>query len=167
MTASEFKNTYLPFQGTMYTVAFRILGNAQDAEDLVQETYMKLWQKRDSMSHECNLKAYCVTLTRNMCIDRLRRTHLMIVEAEPQEGDAPKGDSVEDSFIFNESEAALMGIIGLLPERQRRIMLMRDVEGIGYADIAAATGLSEVNVRVMLSRARKFVVNKLRISKKQ
>lgn len=162
MTAHEFKKTYLPFQQKMFTVAYRILGNAQDAEDMVQEAYIKLWQKRDCIPHDCDQAAFCVTLTRNMCIDRLRRTHLLIVEAEPQESDSPQSRSVEEGFISKESGEKLMDVINLLPNRQRSILLMRDIEGISYMDIAVATGLSEVNVRVTLSRARKFVANKLK-----
>ena len=158
MTVSEFKSTYLPFQRKMFSTAYRLLGNSQDAEDLVQDVFLKLWQKRDTLPTDGNPAGFCITLTRNQ--------HLQIVEHEPQESDAPKSGSGEDELISAESTSTLMNLIARLPERQRIVMVMRDVEGLDYADIAASTGLTEVNVRVTLSRARKFVAEKLKPRKK-
>lgn len=166
MTVSEFKSTYLPFQRKMFSTAYRLLGNGQDAEDLVQDVFLKLWQKRDTLPTDGNPAGFCITLTRNLCVDRLRRQHLQIVEHEPQESDAPKSGSGEDELISAESTSTLMNLIARLPERQRIVMVMRDVDGLDYADIAASTGLTEVNVRVTLSRARKFVAEKLKPRKK-
>ena len=166
MTPQEFKSTYLPFQRKMFSTAYRLLCNSQDAEDLVQDVFLKLWQKRDTLPTDGNPAGFCITLTRNLCVDRLRRQHLQIVEHEPQESDAPKSGSGEDELISAESTSTLMNLIARLPERQRIVMVMRDVEGLDYADIAASTGLTEVNVRVTLSRARKFVAEKLKPRKK-
>ena len=72
MPASLFKQLLLPLYPRLQRVALRLLGNTEDAEDMVQEVYMKLWSKRDALPDVKEVEAYCVTMTKNMCIDRLR-----------------------------------------------------------------------------------------------
>ena len=74
MDAAEFKQQFLPYHRKLYRVAFRLTGNPQDAEDMVQEAYLKLWNKRDELADVLNTEAYCVTLIKNLCYDVLRRS---------------------------------------------------------------------------------------------
>ena len=76
MTAATFKSTFLPLSATMYRTAYSLLGNPQDAEDAVQEAFIRLWQKRDRLPVNKDLGAYCQTLVRNLCIDEMRRGRL-------------------------------------------------------------------------------------------
>ena len=72
MDAASFKQQFLPCHAKLYRVAFRLMGNVQDAEDMVQEAYLKLWKKRDELSEVASIEAYCVTLIKNLCYDSLR-----------------------------------------------------------------------------------------------
>ena len=157
MTAEEFKQLFLPLRHILFRSAFRIVGTTQDAEDILQEVWLKLWQKRDTIPKDGNLTGFCVTLTRNQCVDFLRRQHLKTVDDEPAEHDAVQERSAQDEMEGNETRSSLMRIIDRLPEVQKRVIMMRDIEGLDYPDIVQATGLTEVNVRVSLSRARKHV----------
>ena len=157
MKAEEFKETFLPLSHLLFKSAFHIVGTTQDAEDIIQEVYIKLWQKRDTIPKNGNLTGYCVTLTRNLCVDFLRRKHLSTVDVEPAEDNAVQELSAQDEMEADETHSELMNIVGKLPEKQRRVFMMRDIEGLDYPDIAKANGMTEANVRVSLNRARKFV----------
>ncbi len=74
MDTAEFKQQFLPYHRKLYRVAFRLTGNPQEAEDMVQEAYLKLWNKRDELAGVLNTEAYCVTLVKNLCYDALRRS---------------------------------------------------------------------------------------------
>ena len=157
MTAEEFKRIFLPLRHLLFRSAFRISGTTQDAEDILQEVYLKLWQKRDTIPKDGNLTGFCVTLTRNQSVDFMRRQHLKTVDDEPKEHDAVQERSAQDEMEGNETRSNLMRIIDRLPEAQKQVITMRDIEGLDYPDIAQAIGMTEINVRVSLSRARKYV----------
>ena len=72
MTAGEFKEKYLPLGEPLYRVAFYMLESGADAEDAVQDLFVRLWSSRDSLDSVRNPKAYCITMLRNICIDRMR-----------------------------------------------------------------------------------------------
>ena len=76
MDAAEFKQQFLPYHRKLYRTAFRLTENPQEAEDMVQEAYLKLWNKRDELAGVLNTEAYCVTLVKNLCYDALRRSRL-------------------------------------------------------------------------------------------
>lgn len=155
MTADEFKRRFMPLGRKLYGVAFAMSGNVQEAEDIVQDVYMKLWTRRDRLGMTVNDEAYCVAVTKNVCRDRLRGHG----PANGFSGDLPLGMTSADDVAADVENRNLADImrrcISCLPELQRELVTMRDVEGIGYDEIAYATGLSMVNIRVTLSRARK------------
>ena len=76
MNKETFKQTYLPLSASMYRTAYRILGNPEDAEDMVQEAYMKLWKQRDILDGILDARAYAVTSVKNLCLDTIRKRHL-------------------------------------------------------------------------------------------
>ena len=82
MPASLFKQLLLPLYPRLHRVSLRLLGNVEDAEDMVQEVFLKLWDRRDALPDVQNVEAYCVTLTKNMCIDRLRLAEVKEVDVE-------------------------------------------------------------------------------------
>ena len=139
MDTAEFKQQFLPYHRKLYRVAFRLTGNPQDAEDMVQEAYLKLWNKRDELADVLNTEAYCVTLIKNLCYDVLRRS-------QPDEDGRPP-----------EELNQVRRLIGRLPEQQKRVILLRDVNDCSFEEIEQATGLNAINIRVLLSRARKKI----------
>lgn len=156
MDAESFKKEFLPYHRKLYCVAYRLLENADDAEDLVQEAYLKLWDKRDGLSAVSSPEAFSVTLVKNMCFDLLRSgkylssrqtVDLTAVREMPQTDNLEARDEVRQ----------VKEIITRLPEQQQRIVNLRDVKGCSYEEIEQMTGLNPTNVRVLLSRARKRI----------
>ena len=158
MDANDFKRKFLPYHRKLYRTAFHLMGNAQDAEDMVQEAYLKLWKRRDELPTDiANLEAYCVTLVKHVCHDALRLAHLEEDGRSPEELPIIGNTNVAHEVELKDEAHQVMTLIGQLPDQQRQIMQMRDVEDLPYEEIEKATGLTSVNIRVLLSRARKKI----------
>ncbi len=157
MQATEFKCLFLPCHRKLFAVAYRLTGNVQRAEDLVQETFLRLWTQRDRIGRPDSPEGYSVSVLRRLFYDRLRAArlpevdkdvgHLQVVSAQDV------GRQVEDADECN----LIRQLIVSLPGPQGRIMLMRDVEGRSFGEISRETGLTEVNIRSVLSRARRKI----------
>lgn len=128
-----------------------------DAEDVVQDTFLKMWQKREQLPVDGNLAGYCITLTKRQCIDKLRRNHLNLIEAEPSESDAENPEDIHLQMELRESYDNLMQLVHSLPDNMKRVFVMHDIEKMDYPDISSCLGLTEINIRVTLSRARKLL----------
>ena len=158
MDANDFKRKFLPYHRKLYRAAFHLMGNAQDAEDMVQEAYLKLWKRRDELPTDiANQEAYCVTLVKHVCHDALRLAHLEEDGRPPEELPIIGNTNVAHEVELKDEASQVMTLIGQLPDQQRQIMQMRDVEDLPYEEIEKATGLTSVNIRVLLSRARKKI----------
>lgn len=162
MDATEFKRLFLPCSRKMMTVAWRLTGNDLSAEDLVQDTFMRLWSKRDELEHVVNAEAYCITTLKHVFYDQQRKAHLGEVDPPPDELNVAADDDVGREVENRDAAETVMRLITRLPAQQRCIIQMRDIDDMSYEEISAATGLSQVNVRVLLSRARRQVREKLR-----
>ena len=155
MDAREFKQRFLPHHKLLYRVAYQLTGNAQDAEDLLQDLYLKLWQKRDDLPDEAMNEAYLVTMTRNLFIDQRRLKHLD-ASAELKNEDGPPDEQSLDRQIDAKDEAQQMeGLINQLPERDAKIIQMHLVEDRSYEEIERDTGLSQGNIRIIVMRTKK------------
>jgi len=137
--------------------ALRLTRHRQDAEDIVQDAFTKLWELRHDTLADKNVEAYCTRIVHNLFIDRQRRQHLHISAQAADEFNLPDHHATGNKLEQQESENTVMRLIGELPEQQRQIITLRDVEGLTYEEIAQQTGLTEVNIRVLLSRARKTI----------
>ena len=158
MDANDFKRKFLPYHRKLYRAAFHLMGNTQDAEDMVQEAYLKLWKRRDELPTDiANLEAYCVTLVKHVCHDALRLAHLEEDGCPPEELPIAGSTNVAHEVELKDEARQVMTLIGQLPDQQRQIMQMRDVEDLAYEEIEKATGLTSANIRVLLSRARKKI----------
>ncbi len=135
----------------------RIVNSATEAEDIVQEVFIKLWKNREHMNQIANVEAWCMTATRNLSIDKLRSKHKRV-------------DGIKQGFDLHDKapdpyrQAVTNDIIGLvkdmmeqLPEKQKNIMHLRDIEGLSYREIADGLELSLDQVKVNLFRARKTI----------
>ncbi|MDE5969748.1 MAG: sigma-70 family RNA polymerase sigma factor [Muribaculaceae bacterium] len=158
MTADEFKTVFLPCHQQLYRVAYRLTGNREDAEDIVQETYLKMWNIRDRLDQLDNPVAFCMTTLKNLFVDFLRRKRGdgspdVNVEDVTIPSDADIGNQIEQRDSVN----IVTQLIELLPGNQRDIIRMRDIADLPFEEIEAATGLSPGNIRTLLSRARKKI----------
>ena len=161
MTANEFKQRLLPLNDRLYRVAYLLLGNEDDAKDAVQDAYLKLWNKRDSLNKIDNAQAFCVTLVRNLCIDRHRAAHLDVIDKPPEELPLYGNNDASRDIERQQTAQLLKQCMARLPVQQQQVIRLRDINGCSLQEIEKATGLSAVNVRVMLSRARKSLRTQL------
>ena len=157
MPASLFKQLLLPLYPRLQRVALRLLGNAEDAEDMVQEVYMKLWNKRDALPDVKDVEAYCVTLTKNMCIDRLRMAEVEKEDVDEVPTMLAATDDVEAQVERRDAVEQVKQIIETLPEHQQQVITLRDMEDCSFEEIVEQTGLTAVNIRMLLSRARRTI----------
>lgn len=157
MPASLFKQLLLPLYPRLQRVALRMLGNVEDAEDMVQEVYMKLWGKREELPDVQNMEAYCVALTKNMCIDRLRLAEVDRVDVDDVSLSLAAADDVTSLLERQDAVEQVKLIIETLPEKQQQVITLRDIRDCTFEEIEEQTGLTAVNVRALLSRARKTI----------
>ena len=157
MQASEFKQLFLPCHRKLFSVAYRLMGNAQAAEDMVQETFLKLWMQRDKIERIDNPEAYSITVLRRLFYDRMRTGHLQEVDKDVGSLQVTSSQNISRQLETADEYQRVRLLISHLPEPQGRIMLMRDVEDRSFEEISIETGFTEVNIRSILSRARKKI----------
>ena len=154
MNAQEFKQRFMPFHRLLYRVAFHLTGNVQDAEDLLQDTYLKLWQKRNDLRDEAVTQAYLVTLMRNLLRDQQRLKHIDSSAELKDELSPPDEHSLEGQIAANDEAQKMESLISQLPERDERIIRMHLVEERSYEEIEQDTGLSQGNIRIIVMRTK-------------
>ena len=153
MTPAEFNTYWLPLGDALYRVALYLLEDKQDAEDAVQDLFLKLWEGSAQLESIKNPKAYAVTMMRNLCLDRIR-----VATRRPHESlseQIPLFATHEDEFVNRDRLDRVMKAIESLPDRQKRVLILRTLDGLDYEDIARKEGMSPLNARVQLSSARK------------
>lgn len=141
-------------------MAKRLLVSTEEAEDATQEVLVKLWNNNESLSKYASVEAFAMTMTKNYCLDQLkskRASNLQIVHSNYTDNGASVQKQIEDKDSWNWVEK----IIETLPEQQRLIVQMRDVEEYEFSEIAQILDMNETAVRVALSRARKEIREQL------
>ncbi|NDW18370.1 sigma-70 family RNA polymerase sigma factor [Dysgonomonas sp. 216] len=158
MTAEGFKQQYLPYHQKLYHIAFRLLENTFEAEDVIQDAYIKLWDKRGELHSIQNCEAYCVQIVKNMCLDVLRSKRNKVSQLSD---DVSMHVDVANSVEFSEridmqdDLEHVKYLIDLLPEQQRRVFVLKHYEEYSTEEIEEITGLTNIHIRVLLSRGRK------------
>lgn len=152
MIEREFHSQYLSLAEALYRVAFYILESEAEAEDAVQELYLKLWKNRSALDGIRSPKAYAMTLLRNICMDRIRQEK-RISGAEVPES-IGGGFDLEAAMDGKERLEKVLAAVKSLPDKQREILILRAVEGLSYDEITERTGINYLSLRVLLSRAR-------------
>jgi len=156
MTVETFKIEILPMKHKLYRLAIRLLQNVPEAEDVVQEIFLRLWARKDKLNEYRSVEAFAMTMTKNLCLDKLKskrsktdefnEEHDLRIEITPY-SEMEKGDAYKK----------VKKLIDQLPEQQKLIIQLRDIEGYDYEEIAEIMNLSENTIRVNISRARKKV----------
>ena len=155
MEITEFKERFVSCSRTMFWAAYRLTGSNDDAEDLVQETFLRLWTHRDKLGSIANAEAYTVRMVRNVWLDRRRIPRPNVVERERETARIAPDDDVGHAIAQRDLADKANDIINRLPENQRQIIIMKDIEDRPYEEIAATTGLTTNHLRTLLCRARK------------
>ena len=163
MTAAYFKQVYFSLHPKLYSVAFTILKNVEDAEDIVQDTYCKLWDNRDKLVDIQKPEAYCVTLIKNLCMDFFRSSKATITEQSIEVYDLPDfSANAETEMVRKETIEKVKTMLLRLPEKQQRVIDLRIFGDCSLEEIEKITGESAENVRVLLSRARNTLKTKIK-----
>ena len=158
----NFSQIWIPLSDRFYRVAYYLLESESDAEDAVQELYLKLWAARSSLEDIQNPAAYGISMLKNICIDRIRKR--TVRKAEPlDEAPIPEETDAEDREETKDTLRCLMREMAKLPEKQREVLRMKTIEGLEYEEISRRTGISQVYVRVLIAKARKTLRSKLRL----
>ncbi|MES2543582.1 MAG: sigma-70 family RNA polymerase sigma factor [Bacteroidota bacterium] len=156
MNQNEFVQLINPFKDKIFRLAKRLLVSTEEAEDATQEVMVKLWNKNESLSGYNSVEAMAMTMTKNYCLDQLkskRAGNLKIVHSNFTDREAGLQQKVEDKDSWNWVEK----VIDQLPEQQRLIVQMRDIEQYEFEEIAKILDMNETAIRVALSRARKTI----------
>lgn len=151
---NDFRKIWLPLADRFYRVAYHLLESRPDAEDAVQELYLKILSMHGKLVYVREPAAYGITLLKNICIDRIRRRESRRTE-QLEEFIAADTSGPEKQMAEKDTLSRVMKEMERLPEKQAKVLRMRAVEGLEYDEIARRTGLSQVNIRVLISIARK------------
>ncbi len=160
MQQTEFLNVVMPFKDKLYRMAKRLLVSREEAEDATQEILMKLWSKNDQMDKLKSVEAFAMTMTKNFCLDRLKSkqaANLKLVHSNYRD----EKTSLQKQLEAEDSVDWVGRIMEELPEQQKMVLQLRDVEEYDYDEISEMLDMKPTAVRVTLSRARKTVREKL------
>lgn len=160
MTQTEFLNIVMPFKDKVFRLAKRLLVSTEEAEDATQEILLKLWNNKEGISEYKNVEAFSMTMTKNFCLDKLKSKqaqNLKIVHSNYQDNNV----SLQKQVELNDSVNWVSKIIEELPEQQKLVIQLRDIEEYEYDEIAKVLDMNPTAVRVALSRARKTIREKL------
>ena len=157
MQEISFRNDILPLKDKLFRLALRITLDRAEAEDVVQDTMIRVWNKRDEWQQFESVEAYCLIVAKNLAIDRSQKKDAQNVELTPEMAEEADTSGPYDRLVNNERMKIIHRLIDELPEKQRLIMQLRDIEGESYKDIAKVLQLTEEQVKVILFRARQKV----------
>lgn len=157
MLAKDFKTYVLPISNKLLRFALQILQDEEEAKDVLQDIFLKLWQKRDELEKVENLEAFAIRMIRNRCLDVIRTRRTVSLEIVKKNSRMEEVFSDTDYLENVELAGLIKRIIAGLPDLQRMVIQLRDIEQLEYEEIAEATELNVNAIRVNLSRARKKV----------
>lgn len=158
MQAENFYQEIEPFKDKLYRFALKILGNTFDAEDILQEALIKIWKKKEQFAEIENKEAWCMTVVRNMAFDKIRSNkRKQTVDIADQFDVSDKTESVQLSIEKREMVDRIKREIAKLPEKQREVMYLRDIEGYTYKEIEQMTEYTLDQIKINIFRARQYI----------
>lgn len=168
--STEFSQRVMPLSRKMFAVAYHILQQGDEAEDVVQDIFVKLWEMRDKMPPDKMLEAYVLTMTRNLCIDRIR-SRRETVEYNDNQGSDPSLDNPDnlqtqyegDNEVCDDTDPVesrdklqiTLRLMKELPPDQEKVLRLKVFDELQNEQIAHLLNIKEDNVRQLLSRARR------------
>lgn len=171
MKTIDFRTDILPLKNELYRLALRITLNPAEAEDVVQDTMLKVWNRREQWAEIESIEAFCLTVCRNVALDKMKRAGAQNQSFEasphpPESGGATEVEIVdttsnpEEQTVQRDRIRLVKRLIDQLPEKQRSCMQLRDIEGKSYKEIADVMGITEQQVKVNIFRARQAIRQK-------
>jgi RNA polymerase sigma-70 factor (ECF subfamily) len=160
MKKISFRTDVLPLKNELFRLALRITLNREDAEDVVQETMIRVWNRRDQWEQIESIEAFCTTICRNLALDKTKRASNQDASLDNEGHDAPDHSysaNPEEQAVQRDRVERVRRLMDMLPEKQRTCMQLRDVEGKSYKEIATVMDISEQQVKVNIFRARQTI----------
>jgi len=158
MNELSFRNDVLPLKDRLFRLALRITLVREDAEDMVQETLIRVWRTLEEGQPIDSVEAFALTVCRNLCLDHNARREQQNVAFDEQAHDLVAADETPfDRMVSAEQHAQLNALLNRLPEKQRTAMQLRDIEGRTYREIADVMQITESDVKVNIFRARRAI----------
>ena len=160
MNQSEFLHQVMPFKDKVFRLAKRLLVSTEEAEDATQELFFKLWKNKGKLTKYKSVEAFAMTMTKNYCFDRLKSkqaSNLTLIHSNYKEN----GTSLQKIIELKDSVSLVHQLINELPEQQKLIIQLRDVEDYEFEEIGKMLTMKPTAVRVSLSRARKTIKEQL------
>ena len=156
MTKLEFKLKVFSLSERLFPLVARMLGTNANAEDAIQEIMLKLWQQRKKLNNHPNIKGFVFLTARNYCIDVIRKKPKLVEDAT-HHFKVLKSTNDNKNLEWDELNTIILKILEEIPEQQKEVFLMRDIDGYEFSEIAAALQIKVEHARVLLSRARKQI----------
>ncbi len=157
----NFEKLTYSIKDKLYRFSLRITGSEVEAEDVVQEVFIKVWDKREQMNEVLNPEAWCMTLTKNLSLDKIKSKHRQTTEISEAVYLTDSKSTPYHAFEKNDTISRIKNLMNELPEKQKMVMHLRDIEGMTYDEIAANLEIPLPQVKVYLHRARTFVREKM------
>lgn len=161
MLAKDFKTSVLPLSKKLHQFALQLTKNDEEARDVIQDVFLKLWQKRSSLEQIDNIEAFAMRMTKNKCYDLFRRNKTYSLEDQQTDWRSENKADLNNELELSETAILIRKLINDLPDLQQKMMQMRDIDQLSYDEIAELTKLNVNAIRVNLSRARKKVRDEL------
>lgn len=163
MKEISFRNDVLPLKNELFRLALRITLNRAEAEDIVQETMIKVWNRREKWEEIESMESFCLTICRNIAIDKTRKAanQNQSLDEVMETPDESHSSNPEAQIIQSDRVQSVRRLINTLPEKQRTAMQLRDFEGKSYKEIATIMAVSEEQVKVNIFRARQAIKKKI------
>jgi RNA polymerase sigma-70 factor (ECF subfamily) len=172
---SSFAEMVRRFQNMVFNLAYNFLGNPQEAEDLSQEVFLKVFRSLNSFRSDSTLKTWIYRITTNMAFNRIKwlrrrgRNRQISIDSNPSEELPPMSDSLADDAPGPERKARsveirirLMAALDALSDEQKAVVILRDVEGMSYEEIAETLGINIGTVKSRLARGRANIQDTMR-----
>ncbi|MBP7984759.1 MAG: RNA polymerase sigma factor [Bacteroidaceae bacterium] len=157
----SFRNDVLPLKNELYRLALRITLNNAEAEDIVQETLIRVWKKKDEWENIDSIEAFSLTICRNLSLDHTKKMEKVDFTLDNDNHDSEDiSPNPYEQLTQNDRVELVKRLINELPERQRSVMQLRDVEGKSYKEISIILNMSEEQVKINIFRARQRIKQK-------
>ncbi len=154
----DFTRDILPLKNVLFRTALRITMNREEAEDIVQDTLLKLWERHEELSSVSNLESFAISAARNLALDRIALHQNKVITLNEELHDtADSSVSVHEQLVMGERTDMLHQLISQLPEKQRTALHLRDIEGKTYREIGEIMDISESDVKINIYRGRDFL----------
>lgn len=162
------------YEKTVYRTCYLVTGNAEDAEDLTQEVFLRVWSGIGNYRGESKFFTWLYAVTKHVCADRVRKNsrtpkHISLTPPDgaedvsaPEPRDTDRQNAPDEAVCLRETQEAVRRAIASLKDEYRVIVLLRDIEGCSYEEIAAILGIEVGTVKSRLNRAREALKKRLR-----